>query len=114
MQNRYTADIGDFLKLGILRALSPGYRPGVAWWLYPDETHNTDGRHIDYLSRPDQWRHFDPDLFDAPGQIVSAGRRHVGALEAANLAQMRMHPSKTNPTKLVASLSYRVAMRRCS
>jgi len=30
------------------------------------------------------------------------------------LAQMRMHPSKTKPTKLVASLSYRVAIRRCS
>ena len=35
MQNRYVGDIGDYLKLGILRALSPGYRLGVAWWLFP-------------------------------------------------------------------------------
>jgi len=39
MQNRYVGDIGDLLKLGILRALSPGYRLGVAWWLFPDERH---------------------------------------------------------------------------
>ena len=37
MQNRYVGDIGDYLKLGILRALSPGYHLGVAWWLFPDE-----------------------------------------------------------------------------
>ena len=85
MQDRYTADVGDYLKLGILRALSPGYRLGVAWWLYPDESHNQDGRHIGYLSQPDQWRHHDPDLFDALGQIVSSGQRDVRALEAANL-----------------------------
>ena len=61
MQNRYVGDIGDYLKLGILRALSPGYHLGVAWWLFPDEAHNRDGRHIGYLDRPDSWRHFDPD-----------------------------------------------------
>ena len=56
MQDRYVGDIGDYLKLGILRALSPGYRIGIAWWPYPDESHNRDGRHIGYLHRPDQWR----------------------------------------------------------
>jgi hypothetical protein len=43
MQNRYVSDIGDYLKLGILRALSPRYRLGVAWWPYPDEDHNGNG-----------------------------------------------------------------------
>ncbi len=85
MQNRYVGDIGDYLKLGILRALSPGYRLGVAWWLYPDEAHNQDGRHIGYLQRPDLWRHFDPNLFDALAKIVSSGQRDVRALETTNL-----------------------------
>jgi hypothetical protein len=31
MQNRYVGDIGDYLKLSILRTLSRGYRLGVAW-----------------------------------------------------------------------------------
>ena len=82
MQNRYVGDIGDYLKLSILRALSPGYRLGVAWWLFPDEAHNGDGRHVDYLNRPDQWRRFDPVLFDALRRVVSSGQRNVQALEA--------------------------------
>ncbi len=85
MQNRYVADIGDYLKLSILRALSWGRRPGVAWWLYPDEARNTDGRHIGYLDVAAKWRHYDAQLFDALSQIVSSGRRHVSALETANV-----------------------------
>ena len=85
MQNRYVGDIGDYLKLGILRALSPGYRLGVAWWLFPDEAPNGDGRHISYLDRPDQWRHFDLELFDMLLGIVSSGRRNVWELEVANV-----------------------------
>jgi hypothetical protein len=73
MQNRYTGDVGDFLKLGILRKLMPGYRLGVAWWLYPDETHNKDGRHIGYLRRPDQWWHFDPGSLGAAAAMVRKG-----------------------------------------
>ena len=85
MQNRYVGDIGDYLKLSILRALSPGYWLGVAWWLFPDEAHNDDGRHVGYLNRPDQWRHFDPELFDALHRVVSSGRRNVRALQALHL-----------------------------
>jgi hypothetical protein len=85
MQNRYVGDIGDYVKFGILRALSPGYRLGVAWWLYPDEAHNDDGRHIGYLKQPEQWRHFDRPLFGALEMIVASGQRDVGALETANL-----------------------------
>jgi hypothetical protein len=85
MQNRYVGDIGDLVKLAILRALTPRYHLGVAWWLFPDEAHNDDGRHIGYLKHPERWRHFDPPVFDALADIVSLGYRNVGALEAANL-----------------------------
>ena len=85
MQNHYVGDIGDYLKLGILRALSPGYRLGVAWWLYPDEIHDRNGKHVGYIERPEQWRHFDPALFDALKHIVSSGQRNVHALAATGL-----------------------------
>jgi len=85
MQNRYVGDIGDYLKISILRNLSPGYRLGVAWWLFPDESHNGDGRHVGYLMRPDRWRHFDPELFDALHRVVSSGQRNVRVLQALNL-----------------------------
>ena len=97
MQNRYVGDIGDYLKLGILRALSPGYRIGLAWWLYPDESHNRDGRHIGYLHRPDQWRHYNPKLFDALAQIVSTGERDIRALEAAGLLPGAIHAREMVP-----------------
>jgi hypothetical protein len=85
MQNRYVGDIGDHVKLAILRALSPGYRLGVAWWLFRDENHNKDGRHIEYLKRPGRWRRFDPDLFDVLQKIVDSDQRNVRALEASNI-----------------------------
>lgn len=78
-------DIGDFVKLAILRALMPGERLGVAWRLYPDEAHNADGRHIGYLSSPGQWRAYDPDLFDGLAAVVAEGRRRVRALQDAGL-----------------------------
>ena len=44
MQNRYVGDIGDFGKLGLLRALSSkGLSIGVNWYLTTDESHNGDG-----------------------------------------------------------------------
>jgi hypothetical protein len=85
MQNRYVGDIGDYVKLAILRALSPGSRLGVAWWLFLDENHNKDGRHIEYLERSDRWRRFDPDLFDALQKVGASDRRNVRALEASNI-----------------------------
>ncbi len=49
MQNRYTGDIGDFGKLGLLRALrASGLSIGVNWYLVPDEGHNNDGKHTKY------------------------------------------------------------------
>lgn len=85
MQDRYTGDIGDYVKLAILRALTPRRRLGVAWWLYPNESHNSDGRHVDYLQNPDQWRSLDPQLFDGLSEIVASGRREVASLQEMTL-----------------------------
>jgi hypothetical protein len=84
MQDRYVGDIGDFVKLALLRSLSPNCNLGVVWYLIPDESHNNDGRHIDYL-RKDDWRRLDPELFEGLKAIVASGERSVGALERSNL-----------------------------
>ena len=62
MQDRYAGDVGDFVKLGLLRALSPERRLGVAWYRFPDEDHNGDGRHISYLEQSDRFGALDPDF----------------------------------------------------
>ncbi|MDW6022713.1 hypothetical protein SAZ10_13200 [Mesorhizobium sp. BAC0120] len=81
MQNRYAGDIGDFVKLALLRHLSKGRKLGIAWYLYPDEGHNADGKHTSYLQAPQRWRHLDPELFDALAPVVANGRS-VRDLEA--------------------------------
>jgi hypothetical protein len=85
VQDRYTGDIGDYIKLAILRAVGHEYRLGVIWWLYPDESHNADGKHIAYLHSPLKWRQRDASLFDALKEIVISGQRTVAALERARL-----------------------------
>lgn len=85
MQNRYAADIGDFVKLSMLRHLTASRRLGVLWWLYPDEAHNADGKHVAYLDRPHLWRSLDPVLFDHLRSIVESGNRNVEALEQVGL-----------------------------
>jgi hypothetical protein len=85
MQHRYAGDIGDFAKYGLLRAIGAGYRLGVAWYLYPDESHNADGKYTAYLDHPKKWRHLDPELFDGLGIIVSESQRDLEVIETSGL-----------------------------
>lgn len=81
MQNRYTGDIGDFGKLGLLRILqSAGLTMGVNWYLTPDETHNSDGRHVRYL---ENWEFSECDqlLWTELRSIVNTEKREVQALQ---------------------------------
>lgn len=87
MQNRYTGDIGDFGKLGLLRQLSAaGFRIGVDWYLTPDEKHNGDGRHIQYLQNK-SFAACDRELWRGLGEIISSGVRQVAALERSELLE---------------------------
>lgn len=85
MQNRYTGDIGDYAKYALLRALSPGLRLGLAWYLHPDESHNNDGRHTDYLRQPDKWKALDPELFEILNDLINRDKRSVEAIEGAGI-----------------------------
>ena len=85
MQNRYTGDIGDFGKLGLLRQLaSTGLSIGVNWYRTPDEAHNSDGLHIGYLQKK-EFRSCDPALWSTLGQIVSYRKREIAALEQSGV-----------------------------
>jgi len=85
MQDRFTGDIGDYVKFGLLRTLGHDRRLGVAWYLHPDEGGTGNGQHTAYLDRPDEWRRCDPELFDGLKEIVSAGPRSTGRIERAGL-----------------------------
>ena len=102
MQDRYTGDIADYIKYGLLRSLANNRKLGIAWYLYPDENHNSDGRHIGYLQYPDLWRARDPELFDAIKKIVEGGRRCVTNIEESGILKGAKF---SRETLLVADLS---------
>lgn len=95
MQNRYVGDVGDFLKIGILRWLSGSLsepehlRVGLVWYLVPDESGNNDGKHIAYLKadspRGHELRPLDPDLYDELAQIVQRRPQTILDIERAGV-----------------------------
>ncbi len=96
MQNRYVGDAGDYAKYALLRSLCAGPPPlslGVLWYLFPDEGHNGDGRHIAYLRQPGLADR-DAGLHATLAQLVASGHRSVAAVEAAGiLPGARFHAS---------------------
>ncbi|HBH26907.1 MAG TPA: hypothetical protein DDX54_05850 [Rhodospirillaceae bacterium] len=83
MQDHYVADIGDYIKYALLRALAPAAPGplGVAWYVGPGgDTHN--GEHRAYLDKPGDWRRYDPALFDA---LRALPERSIRAVERSGI-----------------------------
>ena len=98
MQNRYVGDIGDFGKFGLLRSLSGcrdahpiecPLRLGIVWYLYPDETHNSDGKYTGYLTaesaKSTALRSCDPELYDCLRRLVIGNDRHVIGIRCSGI-----------------------------
>lgn len=87
MQNRYTGDVGDFGKIGMLRCIEQcGVKIGVNWYLVEDESHNQDGKHIGYL-RNNKFVGLDEELRRALASLVMNDNRSVNQLEKLRLLQ---------------------------
>lgn len=71
MQNRFTGDIGDFGKYGMLRYITKsGYRLGVNWYL-TDDGRDSAGNLYDYLTENNPgYLHCDEELFNELHRIV--------------------------------------------
>jgi len=85
MQDRYTGDIGDFGKFGLLRALvrenqETVRKLGVIWYLVPDETETTGGNLTAYLD-DSAYGALDGDLHMLLRRIVNSGSRSVRLVE---------------------------------
>ena len=78
MKVQYFGDVNDYRKFALLRLLATvgGFKIGVCWLLTPDE-----GSKREYLGRPDQWRTFDPALFDLLKNVTrerpATGLEHI-------------------------------------
>lgn len=85
MRHQRVGEIGCYLKLSLLRALSDGHRLGIAWYLVPDTARPSAGLQTGYLDLPDRWRQLDPDVFDALHSLVRSGRRSLPALQRSGI-----------------------------
>lgn len=104
MQDRYVGDIGDFAKYSFLNCLAENQLLGVAWYHYPDESHNSDGKHTDYLSQDREWRQRDSYVFDRLCSLLDSGQRSLENVEKREVLKRAIfsrsklqHPS-TSPS----------------
>lgn len=86
MQDRYAGDIGDFGKFHLLRTMFNGNRSNKytlkqIWYMYPDETHNSDGMYINYFDRVKTC----DDTLENSFRTLVQGKRSVKALEDLKL-----------------------------
>ncbi|MFQ5753336.1 MAG: hypothetical protein ACE5HI_15200 [bacterium] len=71
MKNQYFADVNDYRKYGLLRLLSDEGRVSTAiCWMLTEDDNSTHGNNNGYASNPNQWRNYDPDLFDILKDVV--------------------------------------------
>jgi hypothetical protein len=86
VKNQYFGDINDYWKYGLLRRfVAAGLAPHVCWMLTRDTPSNGDGNKTRYLSRPHEWRAYDPELFDFLAEQIVNGKRSVECLEENRL-----------------------------
>jgi hypothetical protein len=84
LQNRYTGDMGDFGKFLLLKNLFPNEKVTTIWYLYPDETHNSDGSHTIEESNVTLYQHcqnLDSQLTDLFNTIHQKSERHIEHFE---------------------------------
>ena len=74
MQDRYVGDVGDFVKYGLLRAISGGKCLGVAWYQRTEIG-------TEYLQKPDEWQQLEPDLFSTLKKLMDSCGRTIKAIE---------------------------------
>ena len=90
MQDAYVGDIGDYGKYGLLRAVNgTDLRLAVNWYKVVPRgpQKQLDGRYVNYLDSPEQFRHYDSDLFDELRKIVNQNERTLSRVETSGLVR---------------------------
>lgn len=85
MKHQYFGDINDYRKYGLIRCLCGlgALATNICWMLTPDTEGNRDGKNTSYLSHPETWRHYDPDLFDCLQVLINQRETPRGIDESA-------------------------------
>ena len=98
MQDRYTGDLGDFSKLGILRVLQKAELSiGLNWYLVPDENHNSDGKYVKYLCQ-EAFKACDEALWLELKNIVENDHRKAYYLEDEKILRAKFFSERLDFT----------------
>jgi hypothetical protein len=86
MKNQYFGDVNDYRKYGLLRALQGGGLSLAVWWMLTPNDGGSDGGFRRYVERPEDWRRFDPELYDwMASALREPSQPHVGLIEESGL-----------------------------
>ena len=113
MKNQYFGDVNDYLKYGLLRLLGDEGRRSLAvcWMLTPDDGcgdgRRGDGRFIGYLEQPEEWRSYDPPLYDTLRDCLhEQGERCVRLIQRSTLFPATRFFDRLLPDDGTARASY--------
>lgn len=111
MKDQYVADINDYVKYSVLRALFDVHTSSVlVCWMLTADDDRSDGRKISYLQDTDRYRAIDPDLFDLLGTLVSCGERTtrgvelLGILPGATYFRQRLEDDQSGRTQFFTEM----------
>lgn len=89
MQIEQIGGVGDFGKFALLRHLTKDRRLAVCWYLTGERGPTRDrDRHFDYLRRPDDFRHFAPEVFDKLVEFDGGSRALIDPLTELHMSRM--------------------------
>jgi hypothetical protein len=87
MQVEQIGGVGDFGKFALLRHLAKDRRLAVCWYLTGESDEGKDrDRHFDYLKRRDDFRHFDPEVFDRLLEFDGGSRALIDPLTELHMS----------------------------
>ena len=89
MQVQQIGGIGDFGKFALLRHLTKDRRLAVCWYLTGESVETRDrDRHFDFLKRPDDFRHFAPEVFDQLVEFDGGSRALIDPLTELHMSRI--------------------------
>lgn len=81
MKDQYFGDFGDYQKVSLLEHLQEQKLKTIVHWMKTRDDDSTDGKHIAYFNKPEQWRLYSPDIFDYLKSKVENGSRNLRHIE---------------------------------
>jgi hypothetical protein len=85
VKDQYVGDENDYYKYGLLRLLAADGVPTLVVWMRTQDDGRSDGRQTTYLNRPERWKRYDPQLFEALADLVREGQRNLRAVEESGI-----------------------------